>query len=471
MRKLRSIMAVIICTAMCACACAAPKDAGSTKKPEASAEDTGKDKADKKEKEYQKKLDMISPSAYDNVMGLRLPEGTALSVIGKAEGAPYWDEVKKGAQQAVDDINENLGYEGKDKVKVTYSGPGTPDSVDEQVNILDEELARYPAAVAIAIADAKACEVQFDLAAESDIPVVAFDSGSDYQGLMATVETDNQAAAREAAERMAGLVKDSGEIILFIHDSKSESAMSRENAFKEELAAGHPDVTAAEVCYLDQMADMQEKIAAEINAGTWSLDPDSAVRTASGTPSGTEGAGAQGEPSDPASGAENAVGQNPASGTVGEDGQDQAAKSKGQGAEPADGAVTAEMITEENVMDYIFGKHPDAKGIYATNGDAVRLALDAMERQDIDLPLVGYDADEDEIEALRDGKIDALLVQNPFGMGYAAVIASARAALSMGNEAVVDTGYFWLTKDNLEDDGIKKMLYAKGGSLRRFRWI
>lgn len=450
MKKLRSIMAVIVCTAMCACACAAPEDADTTDKPKVQAEDTGKDKADKKEKEYQKKLDMISPSAYDNVMGLKLPEGTALSVIGKAKGEPYWDEVEKGALQAVDDINENLGYEGKDKVKVTYSAPGTPDNVDEQVNILDEELARYPAAVAIAIADAKACEVQFDLAAESDILVVAFDSGSDYQGLMATVETDNLSAAREAAKRMAELVEDSGEIILFIHDSKSESAMSRESGFKEELAANHPDVTVAEVCYLDGMADMKEKIAAEINGGTWSLNPDAGIRTASPI---SDTAGAEGE--DPA---------------VSADGQE-AQQTDGQEAQQTDGAVSAETITEEDITDYIFGKHPDVKGIYATNGEAVRLALDVMERYEKELALIGYDADADEIEALRNGRADALLVQNPFGMGYAAVIAAARAALSMGNEAVVDTGYFWLTKENLEDDSIQKMLYAEGSSPRRFRWI
>ena len=512
MRKLRSIMAVIICAAMCACACAAPKDAGSTKKPGATAEDTGKDQADKKEKEYQKKLDLISPSAYDNVMGLKLPAGTTLSVIGKAEGAPYWDEVKKGAEQAVEDINENLGYEGRDKVKVTYSAPGEPDNVDEQVNILDEELARYPAAVAIAIADARACEVQFDLAAESDIPVVAFDSGSDYQGLMATVETDNRAAAKEAAARMAELVEDAGEIILIIHDSKSESAMSRESGFREELAANHPDITVAEVCYLDQLAEMKEKIAAEINAGTWSLNPDEGVRTASGTESGADGSRqdgaantsgrADGRGQDGAantSGRADGSGQDGASGMSGseqngqtgtsgtasdvqagnaqtgtpasEDGQDTAAAGGVQGAEPVDGAVTADMITEEDVTDYIFGRHPEAKGIYATNGEAVRFALDAVEHGETKIPIIGYDADEDEIEALKDGRVEALIVQNPFGMGYAAVIASARAALSMGNEAVVDTGYFWLTRKNLEDDSIQKILYAESRPSGRFRWI
>ncbi len=63
-----------------------------------------------------------------------------------------------------------------------YSGPSDKDNVDEQVNILDEELSRYPAALAISIADAKACEVQFDQAGWNGTPIVTFDSSSDYPG-------------------------------------------------------------------------------------------------------------------------------------------------------------------------------------------------------------------------------------------------------------------------------------------------
>lgn len=117
------------------------------------------------------------------------------------------------------------------------------------------------------------------------------------------------------------------------------------------------------------------------------------------------------------------------------------------------------MISEEEVLDYILEKHPDAAGIYATSGDAVQLALDTLERNKKKAHVVGYDGNSNELEALKEGKIDALVLQNPFGMGYAAVIASARAALSMGNEAVVDTGYTWLTKKNLEDENIQKLLY------------
>ena len=62
-------------------------------------------------------------------------------------------------------------------------------------------------------------------------------------------------------------------------------------------------------------------------------------------------------------------------------------------------------------------------------------------------------------KALEDGKIDGLIVQNPYGIGYATVVACARAVLGQGNEATVSTGNTWVTKDNMNKDSIKKMLY------------
>ncbi|MGN0421276.1 MAG: substrate-binding domain-containing protein [Lachnospiraceae bacterium] len=399
MKKGGNVLAVMLCVAMLACACAAP-ESSENKEPESS-----DNKQQVEEKEYQGKLDQIELSAYDNVEGLHLEAGSYISIIGKAEEGQYWNEVKKGVDQAAADINEYLGYEGKDKVKVTYSGPETEDNVDEQVNILDEELARYPIAVGISITDANACEVQFDLAAENDIPVVAYDSGSDYQGLMATVSTDNAVAAREAATRLAELIGDSGEVILFVNDSKSKTSLDRENAFKEEIQNNHPNITIVESYHLDQLEDMQKIVADEINAGTYQIDEESAE-----------------------------------------------AKSDVQIA-PAD-------ITEEDVIDYVLTKHPDIKGCFASNAPTVKKAIAGLERAEADdVMVVGFDADEEEMKALSDGRIDGLIVQNPFGMGYATVVAAARAALDMGNEAFVNTGYTWVTADNLEDESIQKMLY------------
>ena len=311
--------------------------------------------------------------------------------------------MKEGTRQAAADINAELGYEGEDQVRVTYSGPAESDNVDEQVNILDEELARYPVALGIAITDAQACDVQFDLAAESDIPVVAFDSGSDYQGLMATVATDNPAAAAYAADQMAELTGGSGQIAVFAQDSKSQSALQRVNGFVSRLQQQYPDIQVISVYYMDQLEAMGQIVADEINAGTYQRP-----------------------------GADSEMEQE----------------------------VTAENITEEDVMDYIFAKYPEIKGCYGTSGEAVELitgTLDRLEKED--MAVLGFDADEEEVTAMEEGKIDGLVVQNPFGMGYAAVIASARAACDLNNEAYVNTGYVWMTPDNMDSEEIQAMLY------------
>ena len=159
------------------CACANTTE---EEKEPVSQESTESEEKVSEEKEHQGKLDEIIPTAYNNAEGLDLEPGTYISIVGKGSDNNFWKEVMKGVKQAEKDINEALGYTGNDKVKVTFSSPAETDNVDEQVSILDEELARYPIALGISIADVQACEVQFDIALENNIPIIAFDSGSGY---------------------------------------------------------------------------------------------------------------------------------------------------------------------------------------------------------------------------------------------------------------------------------------------------
>lgn len=395
MKKAWKITALVLCSAMMVTACTP----GSNTKKET--EEKTEQKAPE-EKKYQGKLDAVNPTAYNNAEGLHLEKGDYISIIGKGKKSAYWQEVERGVIQAAADINAELGYEGKDKVKVTYNAPSAEENVDEQVNILDEELARYPVALGIAIVDEKACTVQFDLAAEGEIPVVAFDSGSDYKGLLATVATENTQSAKMVADKLAGKLNEEGEVLVFAHSAKTSTGRERVKGFKKAIKKKYPDMKIAGVYYLDEFDELKKTVAEEINAGTWN--------------------GSQ---------------------------------------EMTDEEVLPEDITEEEVLDYIYAKHPDVKGVCGTNINAMKMALKGLEQQEgmDSTVVVGYDIDEEAQEALESGKVDGLLVQNPFGMGYASVIAAARAALNMGNEAFVNTGYTWVTKENLEDPEVKKMLY------------
>ena len=76
-----------------------------------------------------------------------------------------------------------------------------------------------------------------------------------------------------------------------------------------------------------------------------------------------------------------------------------------------------------------------------------------------DIVLAGFDTGNGQTAALENGEINGLIVQNPFGMGYAAVVAAARTVLEIGNEAVVDTGYIWVDQENMDDESVQEMLY------------
>lgn len=84
---------------------------------------------------------------------------------------------------------------------------------------------------------------------------------------------------------------------------------------------------------------------------------------------------------------------------------------------------------------------------------------DGSSRDTAQIMLVGFDTGKEQLLALESGEIAGLIVQNPFGMGYASVVAAARTVLEAGNEAEVSTSYLWLTKDNMNEESIQKMLY------------
>ena len=74
------------------------------------------------------------------------------------------------------------------------------------------------------------------------------------------------------------------------------------------------------------------------------------------------------------------------------------------------------------------------------------------------IKLVSFDASKEQIAALRRGSIQALVVQNPFRMGYDGVKAAIDSIEGRPVEKRIDTGVTIVTLDNLDDPEIQKLL-------------
>ena len=384
---------------------------------------------EKEEKPYQSNLNVIKPSAYRSVKGLYVEPGTSISMIGRGESSDYWKNVEAGAKQAISDINELLGYSGGDKLVLNYAAPENYDGVDEQVNILDEELDRYPGALAIAAADSQACEVQFDLACQNGIPIVAFDAGVHYQDIASMIDTDNHSAAAMAANKLAALIGDEGKILVIVHDSISTSAENRESGFVKQIEDKYPGIETL-VYHLDDFKDKRLEMAEELLAG--------------------EELQAEEEKAEEAKDEESK-----------EESEEETEKSEESEEMDRENLLKekAESLSEKAVLTWILDKE-EITGVFATNENCVELlekCLDDAQKQEI--KIVSFDGGKAQRERLKNGTVDGLIIQNPFGMGYATIIACVRACAQEANEAVVDTGFAWVTEENIDDASIAQFIY------------
>lgn len=459
------------------------------------------------EPEYQARLNPIAPSAYAEVEGLKLEKGTYISIIGKSEGTAFWKAVKSGVMQAAEDLNAELGYTGGDKIKVTYNAPARTEDIDEQVNILDEELSRYPDVIGIASIDEEACTVQFDLAAGNGIPIIALDSGNQYAGIQCTVRTDNQEAARTGAYKLAEEIDKKGDVLLLVHDSKSETARERAKSFQEGLAESHPDVNVAEVVYCDALDDIKKQMADEQNedleeeerkiekesfsdtdAIQYVIEQHPGLKGIFATNDGTTLLGLEAirqveqakeeqvkeeqaaeeddqkdeKTSDEAGQKQEDSSESDAENEAGENVVPTTAETAGESKENLNEQSTEEK--NEKISETTDTKDDGAdEGESATEDNRPEEERSEEENEeqpeDTRIVLIGFDAGREQLQALEEGEISGLVVQNPFGIGYASVVAAARTVLQAGNEAQVSTGYLWVTKDNMDDESIQKMLY------------
>lgn len=129
----------------------------------------------------------------------------------------------------------------------------------------------------------------------------------------------------------------------------------------------------------------------------------------------------------------------------------------------ADKVSDGQATTGLNIMTDLITANPKLRGVFADNliqcegaGQAI-----AENKKGDTIKLVCFDADDKTIGFLKDGNVAALLLQDPYRMGYEGVKIALEASKGQKVPKSIDTGATLITKANMNEAKEHALLYPK----------
>jgi len=119
-------------------------------------------------------------------------------------------------------------------------------------------------------------------------------------------------------------------------------------------------------------------------------------------------------------------------------------------------AMVAQAMT---VTENILAGHPDLDGIFASNESSTIGAAQAMRGRAGKIKLVGFDWSPTLLEDLSSGLLDSLVIQDPFKMGYQAVMAAVKHLQGEAVTKVVDLEPRLIDRQNLNAPDVQAQLH------------
>ena len=386
MKKLIALLlAMVMVLALVACA-AKPADPA----PKTDAPATNDNKTENTENKEEEKTN--EPTTGEKMY---------IPVMAKGFQHQFWQAVAAGSKAAAEEFG----------VEIYFDGPASETEIDAQVNMVKNELAKNPKALALAALSTDAVIETLEQCADKNIPVIGFDSGvpGDPTGAVkATACTNNENAAAIAAEKFG----ENDTIVEAMKNATSDAPVIIGCLSQDAVSAS---VTGRTTGFVDEMAKIAEtyqpgKVSIEGHA-KWEKKVDA-----------------------PAIIIEVAI------------------------------SATTEATSVQTAANSLLGMNPVA--IFCSNEGAVTGFLSAVsDGEDLaeggkyaGLVVAGFDAGAAQKNAVRQGWFYGSVTQDPYQIGYQAVKLAVMAA---NGEAVedVDTGAQWYDASNIDDDMIAMLVY------------
>lgn len=121
----------------------------------------------------------------------------------------------------------------------------------------------------------------------------------------------------------------------------------------------------------------------------------------------------------------------------------------------------SDMVTALNQTIDVLTSNPDLTAIFGANEPtAVGMARAIKERGFAGkLVAVGFDGNQDLQNFVRDGTLEGIVVQSSYQMGYKGVNTINKIIKGEKVDKFIDTGVVFVTKDNIDSDEAKAVLY------------
>ena len=124
-----------------------------------------------------------------------------------------------------------------------------------------------------------------------------------------------------------------------------------------------------------------------------------------------------------------------------------------------DEQIAGEVTKAADTSKSIIQANDDIVGMYGSNEAAASGIVQGAEETGKDVTIVGFDSGKTQIDAIKSGKEAGAVTQSPVKIGYYTVKAAVAALNGAELPTVIDSGFAWYDKSNIDTDAIKANLY------------
>ncbi len=120
-----------------------------------------------------------------------------------------------------------------------------------------------------------------------------------------------------------------------------------------------------------------------------------------------------------------------------------------------------DQLKSTDLAKAIIQAHPNLKGFFGANEGSIIGVLNAAKELSMEgkLTIIGYDSGQQQMDAIRSGAEAGAITQNPIGIGYKCVEAAVKAYNGETLPKIIDTGFMWYDKTNIDAPEIQAVLY------------